>query len=193
MADLPFIVVGLGNPGTKYENTRHNLGFKVIEELARRHGGSAQSKFKSVVSQITLGTTRLILVRPQTFMNLSGEAVLEAVQFHKVEVDKHLLVITDDLDLPPGNLRIRLSGGPGGHNGLRSIIELLGTEAFPRLRMGIGRHEKMASEHYVLAAIPPSEFELYTKQVKEAADAVEMAAKDGLAKAMNQYNRKSET
>jgi PTH1 family peptidyl-tRNA hydrolase len=186
-----FLLVGLGNPGTKYENTRHNIGFQVIDELSNRwSAGAFQKKFRALSVESSRDSVKALLLKPQTYMNLSGESVQEAVSFFKIPVETHLLVISDDIDLPPGALRIRLSGGAGGHNGLKSIAECLGTENYARLRIGVGRSPTLPADVHVLAVIPKEERELYKNTVTQAADAVETILKDGLQKAMNTFNQR---
>lgn len=185
------MLVGLGNPGTKYENTRHNIGFQVIDELSNRwSAGAFQKKFRALSVESSRDSVKALLLKPQTYMNLSGESVQEAVSFFKIPVETHLLVISDDIDLPPGALRIRLSGGAGGHNGLKSIAECLGTENYARLRIGVGRSPTLPADVHVLAVIPKEERELYKNTVTQAADAVETILKDGLQKAMNTFNQR---
>lgn len=186
-----FLLVGLGNPGTKYENTRHNIGFHVIDELSNRwSAGTFQKKFRALTAESTRDSVKALLLKPQTYMNLSGESVQEAVTFFKIPVESNLLIISDDLDLPPGALRIRLSGGAGGHNGLKSVTECLGTENYARLRIGIGRSPTLPADVHVLAVIPKEERELYKNAVTQAADAVETILKDGLQRAMNTFNQR---
>lgn len=186
-----FLVVGLGNPGSQYENTRHNIGFHVIDALSRKWSCSAfQKKFKGLLTEATLADQKVVLLKPQTYMNLSGESVREAVHFYKIPVESHVVVISDDLDLPPGNLRIRSSGGSGGHNGLKSVSENLGGDGYSRIRIGIGRSVTIPTESYVLAQIPKEEKELYEKAVHLAADAVETLVKDGIQKTMNTFNKR---
>lgn len=184
-----FLVVGLGNPGPKYENTRHNIGFKVIDELAKRWAvGSFQNKFKGLLAEAQKGASKAILLKPQTYMNLSGDSVREVIQFYKIPVESHLVVISDDLDLPVGAIRIRPSGGTGGHNGLKSISEVLGAEGFARIRMGIGRSPTVPTEDYVLAPIPKGESKSYEDAIQVAANAVETFLQENLQKAMNLFN-----
>ena len=133
-----FLIVGLGNPGTKYDNTHHNIGFEVIDCLAQRWGVSFLEKHKGLLGSSDRAQGRVFLLKPQTFMNLSGESVVPVAQFYKIPLD-HTLVLYDDLDLPAGTIRIRKTGGSGGHNGMKSLIQLLGSEDFPRVRIGIGR------------------------------------------------------
>src|SRR5215216_57207 len=138
---LDLLVVGLGNPGREYERTRHNAGWMVVDELARRRDGSFRSKFSGQLAEVRDGDLRLALLKPETYMNVSGRSVGEAMRFFKVEPGA-LLVVHDDVDLEPGRLQARLGGGLAGHNGLRSISEMLGTQDFLRLRIGVGRPER---------------------------------------------------
>jgi peptidyl-tRNA hydrolase, PTH1 family len=188
-----FLIVGLGNPGSKYANTRHNVGFTVVDEVARRLGISFQEKFQAQFGQGDRDGERIYLLKPMTFMNLSGESVGEAARFFKIEVGEKLLVVSDDLDLPLANLRLRLFGGPGGHNGLKSIIEHLGTENFPRLRIGIGRSEEGETTSHVLGKLSKQEEPLMKDAVQLAADGIEHILKNGVALAMNKVNQKKET
>lgn len=195
MSEPLYLIAGLGNPGDKYRETRHNAGFWAIDLLAARWKvGKFQNKFKAEYASVApaqTGAAGAILLKPQTFMNLSGESIAEVVRFYKIPIETHLLVLSDDLDLPPGALRLRPSGGAGGHNGLKSIIDCLGTQAFPRLRMGIGRSDKLIGADYVLAKIPSSEKAVYEKLAWDAADGAELFLKEGL-KAMNTVNQRSE-
>ncbi|MBI1862436.1 MAG: aminoacyl-tRNA hydrolase [Deltaproteobacteria bacterium] len=182
------VLVGLGNPGPKYAKTRHNIGFEVIDILAKRLGVSAfQSKFQSHLADATAAGIRVLLVKPQTFMNISGQAVREVTSFYKLEPEK-VIVIYDDLDLPATELRIRKFGGPGGHNGVTSIIESLGSDRFPRVRIGIGRGSEAAD--HVLSEFSKAERAQFDEAITRAADAVESILKDGIDKAMNQFNAK---
>jgi len=184
-------VVGLGNPGPQYENTRHNIGFHVIDELSQRWKvGPFQKKFKGLLAETSCGDQKGLLLKPQTYMNLSGDSVREVVQFYKVPLETHVIVITDDLDLPPGSIRVRPSGGTGGHNGLKSITEVFSTEGFPRVRVGIGRSQVIPTETYVLGVIPQNEKELYSQAIKTAADAIETFLKEGIQKSMNTFNKR---
>lgn len=193
MEESRLLVVGLGNPGTQYENTRHNVGFRVVDELASRWKiDSFQKKFKGLVTETSVSGSKVLLLKPQTFMNLSGDSVREVIHFYKIPLENSLIVISDDLDLPTGNIRIRTSGGSGGHNGLKSISEALSTEGFARVRLGIGRSMNIPTENYVLMPIPQNEKEIYQTAISTAADAVEVFVKEGIQKAMNTYNtRKS--
>ncbi len=184
------LVVGLGNPGTKYEETPHNLGFEVVDELARRwHISNFKKKFSSELADYDLGDTKVWLLKPQTYMNHSGQAVQAASQFFKVPLTS-ILVVSDDLDLPPGVLRVRTSGGAGGHNGLKSVIESLGTQEFPRVRIGVGRGTGADPADYLLSNV--SARRLFKGAVEEAANAVECILKEGMQKAMNTFNQKKD-
>lgn len=190
--ESPFIIVGLGNPGPKYALTRHNLGFLVVDFLADRwKAPTFQDKFKAQIAQTDVEGRRVILVKPLTFMNLSGDSVIQVTQFYKIPLQTHLLVVSDDLDLPVANVRIRTKGGAGGHNGLKSVIEQLGTEEFPRLRIGIGRSPHIDSADYALSRIPKAEETQYQDVLYDAAEAIEMLLKDGILKSMNVFNKKS--
>lgn len=190
----PFLVVGLGNPGPAYSDTRHNLGFDVIDCLGSRwHIQKFKKKFRAVFAETTLGLEKALLLKPETYMNLSGKSVLEAIGFYRIEVADHFLVINDDLDLPAGKIRLRKAGGAGGHRGLLSIIEALGTENFYRLRIGVGRPEKESPKEshadFVLSKLKKNERELFRRAIGRASDAVEMIMEGGMDKAMNIFNK----
>lgn len=184
-----YLIVGLGNPGREYEATRHNVGFRVVDELARRHHLSfGKTERKAQSASGTIRGKRVILSKPQTFMNLSGESVRSIMDFYKVEV-AHLLVVTDDLDLPLGTIRMRISGSAGGQNGLKSVIQHLGTQDFNRLRFGIGRPPgKMQARDYVLAPFKGDDAILAAQVIDRAADAVETWLADGIDLAMTRHN-----
>ena len=185
------IVTGLGNPGRDYENTRHNIGFMVLKELARRHNPPAgRSRFRAEIFEFFLGSEKVILVAPQTFMNLSGVAVQQVMNWYKADLDD-LLVVYDDLDLPFGQLRVRASGSAGGHNGLKSIIQELGSQQVPRLRVGIGRGPGTAVAH-VLSRFNPDDAKALPDVVARAADMVELWIRNDLTTTMNEANRKPE-
>jgi peptidyl-tRNA hydrolase, PTH1 family len=188
---LDLMVVGLGNPGREYAQTRHNVGFMVAEELARRTGGAWRGKFSGELAEVRLDGMRLALLRPQTFMNESGRSVAAAARFFKVEPDE-LLVVHDEVDLEPGRLQVRLGGGLAGHNGLRSVAQQLGTPEFARLRIGVGRPDRgdpRPVADFVLSEFPP---ELDVEGlVSRAADAVESVARDGLEEAQNRFNERA--
>lgn len=184
------VVVGLGNPGKKYAGTRHNVGFQVLEILSRRHSAPAWRKgFEAEVTEISFGGNRVLLVAPQTYMNLSGRSVKGVVHFYKCSLND-LIVISDDLNLPAGQLRLRQSGSAGGQKGLQNIIEQLGTNEFARLRIGIGRPpEGMDSANYVLQKFTSREQAEMERAVDRAADAVEMWTSAGMDVTMNRFNR----
>jgi peptidyl-tRNA hydrolase, PTH1 family len=188
---LDLLVVGLGNPGREYAETRHNVGFMVAEELGRRTGGSWRGKFSGELAEVRLDGMRLALLRPQTFMNESGRSVASAARFFKVEPED-LLVVHDEVDLEPGRLQVRLGGGFAGHNGLRSVAQQLGTPDFARLRIGVGRPERgdpRPVADFVLSEFPP-ELDVVAL-VSRAADAVESVARDGLEEAQSRYNERA--
>ena len=181
------LVIGLGNPGQRYQNTRHNAGFFVIDELARRIGApESRKRFKGEVSEARRGTGKFILVQPQTYMNDSGLTVREAIQWYKAPLDQ-VLIVVDDLDLPFGELRLRARGSAGGHNGLKSIFQTLGTQDIPRLRVGIGR-PKSATISHVLSRFSPEEEAALPRVIAAAVDVVELWADRGVIEAMNVAN-----
>lgn len=183
----PIVIVGLGNPGREYAATRHNLGFMVADELARRaHAEGSKRRFKAEIAEGRLAGEKLVLVKPQTYMNLSGHAVREVVQWYHVPVDR-VLVIVDDLDQPFGQVRLRARGSAGGHNGLKSIFAQLGTTEVPRLRIGIGRTSTQAISH-VLARFSKDEQAALRGVIAEAADAAGLWAEKGILEAMNLVN-----
>jgi len=185
----PFLIVGLGNPGRTYARNRHNVGFMVVETLARQLGlATPRLQMKALVQTGELGGHKVILARPQTFMNLSGEAVGSLVRYYKIPLT-HLLVIHDDLDLPFGVIRLRPGGGAGGHKGLISIIERLGTQSFPRLRFGIGRPPgRMEAADYVLQDFSALEQPALELLMDRAVQAVQVFVTEGLDAAMNRFN-----
>ncbi len=185
---LDLLVAGLGNPGREYERTRHNVGWLVADELARRHGGSFRGKFSGQLAETRLDDLRLALLKPETFMNLSGQSIGAARKFFKVEPGD-LLVVHDDVDLEPARLQARLGGGLAGHNGLRSIAQAIGTNEFLRLRIGVGRPgrgDRRSVADYVLNGFEP-EIDA-DALIARAADAVETIARDGLEEAQRRYN-----
>lgn len=182
------LVVGLGNPGGTYARTRHNVGFMVIDQLARMFRVSvSRRQGEALTGEISVRGRRVLLAKPQTYMNLSGHAVGALAGLRRL-VPEEILVISDDMDLPFGRLRLRPGGGAGGHRGLASIIETLGTDRFPRLRVGIGRGPE-AVEH-VLGGFAPAEEAVLDRVLEAAAQAVLTACADGLDRAMNLYNRR---
>ena len=184
------IVVGLGNPGSKYQGTRHNVGFEVIEALVERHafGGRAKSKFNANMHEVMIGSTKVILLSPLTYMNLSGQAVRAAVDFFKLDLED-LMVVCDDLNLDAGRIRIRPKGSAGGQNGIKDIINRLGTQEFPRLRLGIGRPPaNWDAADYVLGKFEEHDRVVIGDSVKQAAKACEFWIENGLPATMNQFN-----
>lgn len=184
-----FLIIGLGNPGREYEMTRHNIGFLVIDRLAERWGVEvAKYKFKALLGEYRRPHEKVVLVKPQTFMNLSGNAVRSFYQFYKPQIEQ-ILVIFDDLDLPFGTIRIRKSGGSSGQKGMKSIIEQLGTEDFPRIRMGIGRPPgKKNSVDFILNKFKARENKDLDLILDKCADAVECFIESGIETTMNRFN-----
>jgi PTH1 family peptidyl-tRNA hydrolase len=183
------IIVGLGNPGIKYALTRHNIGFWVIDELSRVWGIPVQKeKWKAEVGEGIVEGEKVILIKPLTYMNLSGESVRPAVEWLKADLED-LCVVYDDLDLPPGKIRLRLKGSSGGHNGMKSIIQHLGTDEFKRIKIGIGRPEGgMSVPDYVLSPFKKEEEEVIADAVSRAAQAIDRWVKSNFQEAMNVYN-----
>lgn len=183
------LIVGLGNPGKEYEQTRHNVGFRVVDELARRYSLTfGKKERKAVAATGVMRGKKVILAKPQTFMNLSGEAVRSLMDFYKVEL-AGIIVISDDLDIPLGTVRLRQSGGAGGQNGMKSVIQHLGTQDFNRLRFGIGRPPgKMQPKDYVLGVFQGDDAILASQVIDRAADAVETWLIDGIDLAMTRHN-----
>ncbi|TFJ92998.1 aminoacyl-tRNA hydrolase [Lentibacillus salicampi] len=182
-------IVGLGNPGKKYYQTRHNIGFRVIDELASRYGWTLKKdKFSGKSTVEAHDGEKVILLKPQTFMNLSGESVRPLMDFYHIDPD-NVLVIYDDLDLPPGKIRLRQKGGHGGHNGIRSIIDHVGTKEFNRLRIGIGRPETaMPVVDYVLRSFSKEQQEDVASSIEKSADACETWLQRPFAEVMNEFN-----
>lgn len=184
------IIVGLGNPGRQYANTRHNAGWMVIDELAKRSGAvGIRNRLQAEIIEVRYKGYRLILAKPQTFMNDSGKAVRELLNWYKVDTDG-LMVVTDDLDIPYGRLRLRPSGSAGGHNGLKSIIRETGSSEFPRLRVGIGRPEQAGRQAigHVLSTFSSDEHTQLSNVISAAADTVDGWLDDGLLATMNVTN-----
>ena len=189
---ISWLVVFLGNPGLKYENTRHNAGFMTADALAKDKSVSInRSRYKSLTAECSIGDEKVLLMKPQTFMNLSGEAVAEAAKFYKIP-SEHVLVVSDDVTLPIGKLRIRQKGSAGGHNGLKSIIGLLGTDNFPRIKVGVGAppHPDYDMADWVLSAFKNQDAVDMDASVKRAAQAVESYITKGPEKTMNLFNQK---
>ena len=185
-----WLAVFLGNPGPKYDFTRHNAGFLVCDTLAKKKGFSVNRlRFSALTAQVDLGGEKVLVMKPQTFMNLSGDAVGQAARFYKIPAD-HVLVVSDEVSLPPGKLRIRTKGSAGGHNGLKSIIAALGTDAFPRIRVGVGAppHPDYDMADWVLGVFRDQDALDMQAAAERAAEAVESYIKDGPERAMNRFN-----
>lgn len=185
-----YIIVGLGNPGTKYEGTRHNMGFDVIDALIERNKiPSTGTKFHALYGTGRIGAEKVVLAKPLTYMNLSGTAVREITDFYKIDVKNELIVISDDIDLEPGRLRIRKKGSAGGQNGLKDIIGKLGTEEFVRIRVGTGaKPAGWDLADWVLSRFTKEERKAVDEAIVRAAEAVETIVTDGADAAMNKYN-----
>ncbi|EJY56923.1 peptidyl-tRNA hydrolase [Alicyclobacillus hesperidum URH17-3-68] len=186
-------IIGLGNPGFKYERTRHNVGFWAIDNAAQRLGVVVdRAKFQSLIGEARIAGEPVLLVKPQTYMNVSGVAAAEIVRFYKLDVEQDILVIYDDMDFPPGQLKLRARGSAGGHNGVKSLIQSLGTDTFCRIRIGIGRPPRGSDIiPYVLGTFPEEERVRVEKAAAAAAEAAMHAVEHGFEHAMNQYNRVS--
>ena len=187
---ISWLVVFLGNPGTKYEMTRHNAGFMAGDAMAKAQGAAInRSRFKALTGTYDIGGETVMLMKPQTFMNLSGEAVAQAVSFYKLAPD-HVIVVSDEVALPIGKLRIRTKGSAGGHNGLKNIIALLGTDQFPRIRIGVGAapHPDYDMADWVLSSFKGKDAEDILAAAARAAEAVECYITKGADRAMNLYN-----
>jgi len=183
-----WLVIGLGNPGREYERSRHNVGFLVIDELARRHGGRVTGRAaKSLTGRVRSGERELVLAKPQTWMNLSGQAAKALKSKYDVPLDR-LLVVHDELDLPFGRLRIRTGGSSAGNHGLDSLIGSFGTKTFPRIRVGVGRPVGDAVD-YVLSPFTDDERARLADLIRRGADAVEYTVEHGLDRAMTEFNR----
>lgn len=183
-------IVGLGNPGTQYRDTRHNVGFMVIDELAKRWGISVtQSKCKALIGEGNVGGTKVVLIKPMTYMNLSGESVRAFMDYFKAELPDGI-VVYDDLDTEVGKLRLRYQGSAGGHNGIKSLIQHLGTQSFNRIRMGISRPQPgIVISDYVLSNFPKAEREKLAEMISNACDAVEFGLKAPFEETMAKFNR----
>lgn len=185
------LIVGLGNPGMQYAATRHNIGFEVIDSLSEAYNIQViKNKYKALIGEGSIGGERVILMKPQTYMNLSGEAVKACMDFHKIS-NQDLIVIYDDISLEVGQLRLRKAGSAGGHNGMKHIITLLGTQEFPRVKFGVG--EKPAGwdlANYVLGRFQEEEMKIVGPRIGDAVKAVESIITVGIDKAMNNYNLK---
>ena len=186
---VQYLVVGLGNPGSKYENTRHNAGFLTMDYIAEKYGARIDRlKFKGLCGDAVIGGVRTLLLKPSTFMNLSGQSVTEAMSFYKIPAEK-VIVIYDDISLPPGRLRIRRKGSDGGHNGMKNIIYLSGSDAFPRVKIGVGQkpHPDYDLAKWVLSRFTAGEQKLLREEMDRIADAAELVLAGRIDEAMNRY------
>ena len=185
-----YIIAGLGNPGRKYENTRHNMGFIAVDLLAEKYGIKVDKiKFKALVGEGRIAGQKVLLVKPQTYMNLAGESIREVMSFYKEDIE-NLIVIYDDIDIPTGTIRLRKKGSAGTHNGMRNIVYLLADDGFPRIRVGIGSDKKVDLINYVTSGVTKGEKELLEGALLKAADAAAAIVEKGIEKAMNEYNVK---
>ena len=182
-----YLIVGLGNPEEDYKNTRHNMGFDTVNKIASEYNIEVnKKKFRGLYGTGIIEGKKVTLLKPQTFMNLSGESIKEAVDFYKIE-NTNIIVIYDDMDIELGSIKIRKKGNPGSHNGMRSVVKYLGTE-FPRIRIGIGRPDDGDFVKYVIGAIPEEEKEILDKSTNIAKDAAIEIIKNGIDNAMNKFN-----
>ena len=187
---VTWLIVFLGNPGVRYEGTRHNAGFMAGDAMAKAKGAAInKARFKALTATCQISGETVLLMKPQTFMNLSGEAAAQAVRFYKIPPE-HVIVVSDEVSLPIGKLRIRMKGSAGGHNGLKDIIAKLGTEDFPRIRLGVGAppHPDYDMADWVLSAFKNQDAELMASTAARAAEAAECYLTQGPEKAMNLYN-----
>ncbi len=185
-----YLIVGLGNPGKKYDGTKHNMGFDVLDEIIDRNRISLSgTAMKAMYGKGVVGGQKAVLIKPMTYMNLSGEAVGEYVRYYKIDPENELLVIYDDIDTEPGHLRIRKKGSAGGHNGMKNIIAHVGTDKFARIRVGIGaKPDRWDLADYVLAPFPKEVRADVDDAIHRAAQAAEMIVAGDIEKAMNLYN-----
>lgn len=187
---IEYIIAGLGNPGKKYENTRHNAGFKVVDYMAEQNGFQFKKvKFNALIADEHIGGKRCLVMKPQTMMNLSGDAVLAAAQYYNIPDDK-IIIIFDDVSLDVGSVRCRRKGSAGGHNGIKSIISCLGSEEFPRVKIGVGKKPNANYDmvKWVLGDIPKELQSDYAEAIKAGAAACEEIVKNSIDSAMNLYN-----
>ncbi len=188
-----YLIVGLGNPDSRYENTRHNIGFDVIDKLSEQENiGLLEKRHKAVLGRGMIAGEKCILAKPQTYMNLSGESVRELLDYYKIDETRELIVISDDVSLDVGQLRIRKKGSAGGHNGLKNIIAHLGHDTFMRVKMGVGeKPQGWDLADYVLGRFSPQERRIMDEAAERAADAIRMMISQDADAAMNEFNRKA--
>lgn len=185
-----YIVVGLGNPGRQYENTRHNCGFDAIDKLAYKHNFDVKKlRFKSLTGECRIGSSKCLVMKPSTFMNLSGQAVVEAMNFYKIPPE-NVIVIFDDISLDVGKMRIRRKGSDGGHNGMKNIIYLSGSDMFPRIKLGVGKkpHPEYDLKDWVLGKFSAADRKTLEQVLDNAVEAVELMVADKTADAMQKFN-----
>jgi PTH1 family peptidyl-tRNA hydrolase len=190
---IPQLIIGLGNPEQKYEKTRHNIGFEAVDRLAQQWQMSWKEnrRFQGMIAEgLSVGSQKICLLKPLTYMNRSGQAARAVLDWYKLEPES-TLVIYDDMDLPLGRLRLRLSGSAGGHNGMKSLIAHLGTQQFPRLRLGIGKSAQKETLSHVLGQFAPQERPIVQAVLDLTTQAVEVSLREGIEKAMNLYNNQS--
>lgn len=187
-----YLIVGLGNPGRQYQATRHNMGFDTIDYLVEKHRVPQSGvKFNAMYGKGIIGGEKVILMKPLSFMNLSGSPVRDMLNYFKIDPERELIVIYDDIDLEPGQLRIRKQGSAGGHNGMKDIIQKLGTQKFVRIKIGVGaKPQGWDLADYVLGHFAPSERKVIDEAIAKAGDAVEKMLSEGVDSAMNEYNKK---
>ena len=189
-SSVSWLIVGLGNPGSQYDRTRHNAGFLALDRLAEQLGAKVNRvRFRAMTAQATIGGEKVLLMKPQTFMNASGLSVQPAAAFYKIPPER-ILVLFDDISLPPGKVRIRAEGSAGGHNGLKSIISALGSQAFPRVKIGVGEkpHPDYDLKDWVLSKPSAQESKLIDSALDHAVSAVEVILKEGCAAAASKFN-----
>ena len=184
-----YLIVGLGNPEEEYAKTRHNMGFDAINKLSQKYNIDVnKKKFKGLYGTGLIEGKKVILLKPQTYMNSSGDSIIEVMDYYGIETHE-LIVIYDDMDIEPGKIKIRKKGSAGGHNGMKSIIQMIGTEEFPRIRVGIGRPIHKDDEiNYVIGAIPEEDLKRLDEGIEKAQKAVEEILRNGVDSAMNKYN-----
>ena len=188
---ITHIVVGLGNPGKEYEGTRHNAGFVILDAIAAKHGARIdRARFRALTGEAQIGEKRVLLLKPQTFMNLSGEAVQEALAFYKIPPE-NLIVLCDDISFDAGVVRIRRRGSHGGHNGLRNIAAMIGSEEYPRIKLGVGKKPRPDYDlvDWVLGKMPPADCEALAARAEDADAAVALILQGKIDEAMNKYSK----
>lgn len=187
-----YIIAGLGNPSKEYEGTRHNAGFQVIDRIAEKYNISVDTKkHRALIGKGMIAGQKVILAKPQTYMNLSGESIRSLLDYYKIDEESELVIIYDDISLEPGQIRIRAKGSAGGHNGIKSIIQHLGGQVFPRIKVGVGeKPPKMDLADYVLGHFSKEEKEQMNEGYEHAVHALELMLMGEISEAMNEYNRK---